>query len=422
VSGRRVAITGVGIVSCMGNSFDELIPRLRRGESGVRAVPAWAELGIKSLVAGTLEGLDEATEAAAIPKRLRPGMSDAALYCSIAARQAVTDAGLTAADLASPRTACIVGSGTGSIQTVYEAATEIAAGRIRRVSPFTVLRCMASSASAAVANLLGVRGPSYSLSSACATSTHCIGHAAQLVRWGVADVALAGGGEDLYAMVTGAFQGLRIALSTRYNETPARASRPYDADRDGFVIAGGGGMVVLEELERARRRGARLRGELAGYAAGSDGHDLVLPEPSGEQAAACLRSALADAAVSPREVGYVNTHGTSTVAGDVAELRALRLVFEEPARGSGGVPPFSSTKSMTGHSIGAAGAHELIYCLAMMEGGFLAPSINIERPDPELAGLPVLTEAVEARPAVMLSSNFGFGGTNAALVVRRAEG
>jgi 3-oxoacyl-[acyl-carrier-protein] synthase I len=419
-----VAITGAGLVSCLGNSYDEVVPRLRNGESGVRAVPEWAELGIKSCVAGTIVDLEAAVERAEIPKKLRPAMSDAALFCAVSARQAVAASGLDPAALASPRAACIVGSGTGSSETVVEATALVSSGKIRRVDPFSVLRCMASSASAAVANLYRVRGPSYSISSACATSAHCIGHAAQLIRWGAADIALAGGGEDLYEMVTASFQGLRIALSTHYNDSPTRASRPYDADRDGFVIAGGGGIVVLEELEHARRRGAPIWAELAGYAAGSDGYDLVLPEPSGEQAAACMRAALADAGVTAPEVSYVNTHGTSTVAGDVAELEALRAVFS-----AGGaahevpheVPAFSSTKSMTGHPIGAAGVHEVIYCLAMLREGFLAPSINIETPAPELAGMPILTRAVATQADVVLSNNFGFGGTNASLVLRRAE-
>lgn len=419
MTSRRVAITGAGIVSCLGNSYEEVVPRLRNGESGVRAVPEWAELGIKSCVAGTIVDLEAAEERAEIPKKLRPAMSDAALFCAVSARQAVAVSGLAPEALASPRVACIVGSGTGSSETVVEATALVSSGRIRRVDPFSVLRCMASSASAAVANLYRVRGPSYSISSACATSAHCIGHAAQLIRWGAADVALAGGGEDLYEMVTASFQGLRIALSTHYNDSPPRASRPYDAGRDGFVIAGGGGIVVLEELEHARRRGAPIWAELAGYAAGSDGYDLVLPEPSGEQAAACMRAALEDAGVTPSEVSYVNTHGTSTVAGDVAELEALRAVFADG--GADGVPAFSSTKSMTGHPIGAAGVHEVIYCLAMLREGFLAPSINIETPMPELAGMPIVTRAVPMRPDIVLSNNFGFGGTNASLVLRRAE-
>jgi 3-oxoacyl-[acyl-carrier-protein] synthase-1 len=415
VISRRVAITGAGIVSCLGNSYDEVVPRLRRGESGVQAVPEWADLGIKSCVAGTVEHLEEAVERARIPKKLRPAMSDAALFCAVASREAVASSGLDGETLAGPRTACIVGSGTGSSETVVRATTLVREGRIRRVDPFSVLRCMASSASAAVAALYEVEGPSYSISSACATSAHCIGHAAQLIRWGAADIALAGGGEDLYEMVTASFQGLRVALSTGFNEEPARASRPYDADRDGFVIAGGGGVVVLEDLEHARQRGAPVWAELAGYAAGSDGYDLVLPEPTGEQAAACMRAAIEDAGLTPEDVDYVNTHGTSTVAGDVAELEALRRVFGE------GVPPFSSTKSMTGHPIGAAGAHELFYCLAMMREGFLAPSINIDSPMPELGDLPVVTTALETRADVMLSNSFGFGGTNAALLIRRID-
>jgi len=412
---RRVAITGVGLISCLGHDYAGVIARLRRGESGIQAVPEWAQFGIKSLIGGRIEGLEEKRARTPLPKKLLLGMSDAALYCSLAAADAVADAGLPEGELADSRTACIVGSGTGSVAAVYAGAKLAYAGQIRRMHPFTVLRCMASSASAAVANLLGVRGPSYSISSACATSAHNIGHALQLIRAGVVDRAVAGGGEDFHEMVTASFQGLRVALSTRYNETPTRASRPYDAARDGFVIAGGGGIVVLEALEQARARGARVRAELAGFGASSDGYDLVLPEPAGVQAAACMERALADAGAERGEVDYVNTHGTSTVAGDLAETRALRELFGDA------VPPFSSTKSMTGHAIGAAGAHELIYCVGMLEQGFLAPSINVETPDPGVAGLPLVTSAREAAPALVLSNNFGFGGTNASLVLRRAD-
>lgn len=411
----RVAVTGLGLVSCLGHSYPEVIERLRRGESGIVAVPHWREHGIKSLVAGRIRDLEQKEEQVRLPKKLVPGMSSAARYCSIAAVDAVADAGLDEEALQTPRTACIVGCGTGSVKTVYKAADLTYSGKIRRVDPFTVLRAMASSPSAAVANLLKVHGPSYSISSACATSAHNIGHAAQLIRSGVVDVAVAGGGEGCNHMITASFQGLRIALSTGYNDTPERASRPYDRGRDGFVISGGGGIVVLENLERARQRGARIRAELIGYAANSDGHDLVLPEPDGRNAAACMLGAIEDAGVERDEVDYVNTHGTATVVGDVAEVEALRRVFGDV------VPPFSSTKSMTGHGIGAAGALELIFCIGMMERGFLAPSINIDDLEPRVEGLPVVTETLERRPRTVLSNNFGFGGTNAALVLRRHE-
>jgi 3-oxoacyl-[acyl-carrier-protein] synthase-1 len=413
---RRVAVTGLGLVSCLGHEYAGVSERLQNGESGVVATPEWDVYGIKSLVAGMITGTDERRKELKIPKKLALGMSDSALYCAMAAKDAVAGSGLGQEELASPRTACIVGSGTGSVRSVEKASQLTHSGQIRRVDPFTVLRCMASSTSAGVANLLGIHGPSYSISSACATSTHNIGHACQLIQAGVIDKAVAGGGEDCNHLVTAAFQGLRIALSTRYNDTPTQASRPFDAGRDGFVISGGGGVLVLEDLEQAQRRGAPIRAEIVGYAANSDGYDMVLPEPDGVRAAQCMELALADAELDPEAVDYVNTHGTATTAGDVAELRALRRVFGD------GLPAFSSTKSMTGHGIGAAGVLEIIFCIAMLEHGFLAPSINVDEPDPEVEGMPLVTETSDRAPTTVLSNNFGFGGTNASIVVRRADG
>jgi 3-oxoacyl-[acyl-carrier-protein] synthase-1 len=414
---RRVVITGAGLVSCLGHDEATVLSALRYGQSGVRAVPPeWRERGLKSLVAGLIENLDGKKQAASLSKKLTPGMSDAALYCAVAARDAVKQAGLGEVELENPLTGCIVGSGVGSVDAVRKAADLYFSGRIRRVDPYTVLRCMASSTSASVANLLKIRGRSYSLSSACATSAHNIGHAYELIRAGALDRAVAGGGEDVSELITAAFQGLRLALSTRYNETPAQASRPYDAGRDGFVISGGAGVVVLEELDHARQRDARIRGEIVGYAANSDGHDLVLPEPEGRQAGACMQEALDDAGLEAGQIDYVNTHGTSTIHGDVAEVKGLRQVFADQ------VPPFSSTKSMTGHGIGAAGGLELIFCLGMIDQGFIAPSINIENLDPAVEGLPVVTEAHEQDLTTVMTNNFGFGGTNATLILRKFDG
>ncbi len=407
----RVAVTGVGLVSCLGHSYETVIDRLSRGESGLATVPRWVELGLKSTVAGTIEDLDEKLEAARIPKKIAPGLSGAALHCSIAARDAVARAGLEAADLESARTGCIVGSGTVAVEAVHREAEIFHSGR--RGSPYTVILSMSSCCSAAVASLLKIHGPSYSISSACATSAHNIGHAYQLIHSGVLDLAVAGGGEGMHELVTVSFQNLRIALSTRFNDRPTAASRPYDRDRDGFVISGGGGIVVLESLDRARARGAPVMAEIVGYAATSDGYDMVLPEPSGEHAAQCMRLALADADLTPEAVDYVNTHGTSTGPGDVIEVAAMREVFGTS------LPRFSSTKSMTGHGLGAAGALELIFCVGMMERGFLAPSINIDHLDPTLEGAPVVTETLHDRPATVLTNNFGFGGTNATLVLRQ---
>lgn len=411
----RVAVTGVGLVSCLGHSYETVIDRIARGESGVATVPRWVELGLQSTVAGTIDELDEKREQARIPKKIAPGLSDAALYCSIAARDAVADARLEPADLESTRTGCIVGSGTVSVGTIYREGTAFYSGK-GRGNPYSVILSMASCTSAAVASLLKIHGPSYSISSACATSAHNIGHAFQLIRSGVLDVAVAGGGEDVHELVTVSFQNLRMALSRGYNDRPTAASRPYDVDRDGFVVGGGGGIVILENLDRARARGARIRAELAGYAATSDGYDMVLPEPGGAHAAECMRLALADAGLAPDAVDYVNTHGTSTGPGDVIEVKAMREVFGDA------MPRFSSTKSMTGHGLGAAGALEMIFCLGMMERGFLAPSINVETLDPALEGAPVVTETIHDRPERVLTNNFGFGGTNATLVLKRADG
>jgi 3-oxoacyl-[acyl-carrier-protein] synthase-1 len=411
-----VAITGIGIVSCLGHDFESVMARLRRGESGLRAMPEWEEFKLTSLVAGPIEGIDEKLAAAAIPKRIRNASSRAAVYCSLAALDAVADAGLESEEVGRRRIACLVGSSTIDGHAVHQTSELTFQGKTRRVSPYTCYRAMCSGTSAIVANLLGVHGPSYSISSACSTSTHNIGNAFELVRAGIVDGAVAGGGEDVSELIAATFQALRVALSTHHNDRPQTASRPYDKDRDGFVLSGGAGVVMLESLEAARARGARIHAELVGYAANSDGHALVLPEPEGRYGAECVRLALADAALEPAELAYVNTHGTSTVAGDASEVKAMRAVFGDS------MPPFSSTKSMTGHALGAAGAHELIYTVGMLEGGFLAPSINIENRDPEFAGLPIVTEPTERQIDTALTLNFGFGGTNAALVARRYAG
>jgi len=410
---KRVVVTGVGIVSCLGHSYLDVIRRLRNGESGIRGVPEWSEFGIKSLVAGTLKDVEAKTRAAAIGKELLLGMSDAALYCALSALDAVEDAGLTEKELQSIRIGCIVGSGTGSVATVYKAAKLAYSGQSRRIDPFAILRCMSSSTSASVANLLKIQGPSYSIGAACATSSQNIGHAFSLVRSGVLDAVVAGGGEEVNELISACFQGQRTTLSTGYNDTPEAASRPFDASRDGFVLSGGGGIVVIEELGHAQMRGAKIRAEIIGYGATSDGYHMVTPRPDGMQDAACMRMAIDAAGIRPETIDYVNAHGTSTVAGDSAEVQALRRVFGDR------VPPFSSTKSMTGHAIGAAGAHELIYCIGMLEHGFLAPSINVNKLDPAFEGLPLITEAVNRGPTTVLTNNFGFGGTNASLVLRR---
>jgi 3-oxoacyl-[acyl-carrier-protein] synthase-1 len=412
---RRAVITGAGVLSSLGNSLAEVEARLRAGIPQIETVAEWAELGLRCQVAGVVHGAAELAEAAGLPRREVLAMSNGALYCTLAAAQAIADAGLDAAELASPRTGCIVGTGIGSTTAVYRGGVEVHAGRARRVDPYSVVKSMASSASAALVHRFRIGGRSYSLASACATSAHAIGHAAELVRAGLQDIVIAGGGEEIDELVAAAFAALRTALSTRFNDRPALASRPFAADRDGLVPASGAGVVIVESLERARARGARVRAEVAGFGANSDGFDLVLPEPSGTRAGECVALALADAGAEPGEVDYVNAHATGTLAGDLAEAAALRRVF------GAALPAISSTKSLGGHSLGAAGAQEAIHCLLMLEGGFVAPSANSEARDPALADLPVGTEARPARLGLVLSNSFGFGGTHAVLALRRAE-
>jgi len=410
---QPVVVTGLGIVSCLGDTYPAVVDSLRRGSSGVRAAQGWQELGLKSLVAGALGDVESRKTNAGIPKKILPALSDAALYCALAARDAVADAGLTAAEISTGDFGCFVGSGTGSVTSIYHSGALLYQQKSRRIDPYVCLRSMSSCCSAVVANLLDISGRSYSISSACATSAHNIGHAYELIRAGQLEAAVAGGGQDVNELVSAAFQALRLALSTRHNATPERASRPYDAARDGFVLSGGGGIVVLESLARARARGARIHAEILGFGANSDAFDLVLPDPSGRQAADCIRRALDDARIAPEAVDYVNTHGTSTPAGDPAEIEALRQVFGDR------MPPFSSTKSMTGHALAAAGAQELIYCMGMLENGFIAPSINVENLDPAFEDLPVVTATRERELGTVISNSFGFGGTNAVLVLGR---
>jgi 3-oxoacyl-[acyl-carrier-protein] synthase-1 len=412
VDSRQVVITGVGLVSCLGNDYLPVVDALRNGVSGVRAMPEWENLGIKSRVAGAMVDLNAKCETTPLSKRLLPAMSEADKYCCIASVDAVKDSNLSEGDLQSARTACIVGTGIGSVESIYAGAQQVYSGQIGRMSPFTVLKGMASSSSAVIANLLKVHGRSYSISSACSTSSHTIGTAYELIRSGVIDRAIAGGGEEVHPLITAAFQALRFALSTKYNDRPKQASRPYDVSRDGFVIGGGAGIVVLEALDLALARGARPRAEVIGFGATSDGHDMVMPEPEGKHAAACMRSAIQNAGIKPAEIGAINTHGTSTSIGDLAEIHAMKEVF------NGRLPPFSSTKSMTGHPLGAAGALEAIFCIAMLEHQFIAPSINIETLDPEFEGLPIVRSPNSTALQTILSNSFGFGGTNASLLFK----
>jgi 3-oxoacyl-[acyl-carrier-protein] synthase I len=402
---ERVVITGLGIVSCLGNDRDTVAASLREGRSGIRAIPEYAELGFRSQVGGAPDiDLD-----ARIDRKQRRFMGDAAAFAYLGLQDAIADAGLDPAAISDPRIGVIAGSGGGSCANQVEAADLLRSKGVRRVGPYMVTRTMCSTVSANLATAFRLRGVNYSISSACATSAHCIGAAMEQIQLGKQDIVFAGGGEELHWTQTMLFDAMG-ALSSKYNATPERASRAYDAGRDGFVIAGGGGMVVVESLSHAQARGARILAEIVGYGATSDGADMVAP--SGEGAARCMRQALATV---DGPIDYLNTHGTSTPVGDVAELGAMREVFGEH------VPPFSSTKSLSGHSLGAAGVHEAIYCLLMLERGFIAGSVNVETPDEAAAGLPLVTRSREAALRTVMSNSFGFGGTNASLVLRRLD-
>lgn len=405
---RRVVVTGLGIVSCLGNDAAAVSDSLRALRPGIRHVPEYAELGLRSHVAGVPD-IDLAAE---IDRKLKRFMGDAAGYAYVAMREAIADAGLDEALVHGERTGLIAGSGGGSPQWQIETGDLLRNKGVRKVGPYMVPRTMGSTVSAALSTAFGIRGLSYSISAACATSAHCIGAAADLIRHGAQDVMLAGGGEELHWGMTSQFDAMG-ALSTKHNDTPSRASRPYDADRDGFVIAGGGGMLVLEEYGHAKARGANILAELVGYGVTSDGVDMVAP--SGEGAVRCMRMALEGASSRGHgRIDYLNTHGTSTPVGDVVELQAIRDVFGDD------VPPLSSTKALSGHSLGAASVHEAIYCLLMMREGFVAGSANIEQLDPKAEGFPILRESRDAELDTVMSNSFGFGGTNATVIFARA--
>ncbi|WP_455372135.1 beta-ketoacyl-ACP synthase I [Limibacillus halophilus] len=405
---RRVVVTGLGIVSSIGNNKEEVTQSLRQGRSGIVFAEDYAEHGFRSHVHGSLKiDLDEH-----IDRRVRRFMGDGAAYNYVAALEAIADAGLEEKDVSNERTGLICGSG-GPSTSNQTAAYDIAREKgVKRMGPYMVPRCMSSTNSANLATSLKIKGVSYSISSACSTSAHCIGNGAEMIQYGKQDVVLAGGGEELHWTLSMLFDAMG-ALSGGYNDTPERASRPYDKDRDGFVIAGGGGVVVLEELEHAKARGAKIYGELIGYGATSDGVDMVAP--SGEGAVRCMRQALATAGNA--KVDYINAHGTSTPVGDITELNAIREVF------GADLPKVASTKSLTGHAQGAAGVTEAIYSLLMMENNFIAPSINIENQDPGAEGMPIVKETEEnAKLDCIMSNSFGFGGTNACLAFQRYEG
>ena len=401
---RRVAITGIGIVSCIGNSTAEVSDSLKNGKSGISRADKYVELGFRSQIYG-MPTLDIE---AAVDKRVRRFMGESAAWNYVAMEQAIADAGLEENDIINPMTGLIMGSGGPSTHTLIEAADTTRESGPKRIGPFAVPKCMSSTNSATLATPFGIKGVNYSISSACATSTHCIGNAAEMIQWGKQDVVFAGGGEALEWSLSSLFDAMG-AMSSKYNDTPASASRAYDKNRDGFVIAGGAGVLVLEEMERAQKRGAKIYAEIAGYGATSDGHDMV--QPSGEGAIRCMEMAMKDLDV---PVDYINPHATSTPVGDIKEIEALREVFGADC------PPISATKSLTGHSLGAAGVQEAIYSLLMMQDDFIAASAHIEELDPDFADMPIVQETREnAGLNCILSNSFGFGGTNGSLVMKR---
>jgi 3-oxoacyl-[acyl-carrier-protein] synthase-1 len=401
---RRVVITGLGIISSIGNNRQEVIRSLREGRSGIEFIKEYAELGFRSQIAGTLKiDVD-----ARIDRKLRRFMGNSAAYNYLAMQEAIADSGLAEDMVSNPRTGLIAGSGGASTENVSLAIDLLREKGVRRVGPYMVPRTMSSTNSACLATPFRIHGVNYSISSACSTSAHCIGNGYELIQFGKQDIVFAGGGEELHWTLTLMFDAMG-ALSSRYNATPTSASRPYDASRDGFVIAGGGGMVVLEELEHARKRGATIYAELVGYGATSDGYDMV--QPSGEGAVRCMQQAMATV---DGPIDYINAHGTSTPVGDMRELEAIRKVF------GGRLPRITSTKSLTGHSLGAAGVHEAIYSLLMMQEDFISASANITELDPDGVGFPIVREChANAGLNTIMSNSFGFGGTNATLIFRR---
>ncbi len=401
---KRVVISGYGIVSCLGNNKQDVLTSLYEGKSGIRFKQEYQDMGMRSHVAGSIDIKIEDH----IDRKARRFMGDAAAYAYIAMQQAIEDAGLSDEQISNPRTGLIMGSGGASSCNQVEAADILRERGIKRVGPYMVPRTMASTTSACLATPFKINGINYSISSACATSTHCIGNAMEQIQMGKQDIVFAGGGEEEHWTLSMLFDAMG-ALSSKYNETPATASRTYDATRDGFVIAGGGAVLVIEELQHALDRGAHIYAEITGYGATSDGADMVAP--SGEGAARCIQQALATASATP---DYINTHGTSTPVGDVKELEAIRTVFGDK------VPPLSSSKSLAGHSLGASGAQETIYSLLMMEHGFIQASANITEMDELAQDFPIVTTRQDdAKLNTILTNNFGFGGTNACLIVER---
>ena len=409
---RRVVITGIGITSSIGITADEVSNALRQGRSGIVAAPEYTELGFRSQIHGSVKiNLDDHVDR----KQMR-FMGAGAAYAVLSMQQAVADSGLEESEVSHPRTGLIAGSGGPSTYNLMQAADITRNKGPKRIGPYMVPRCMSSTVSACIATFFAIKGVNYSISSACSTSAHCISAASDAIRYGQQDIVFAGGGEELHWTLSVLFDAMG-AMSSGFNDQPEQASRPYDATRDGFVIAGGGGMVVLEERDRALKRGAKIYGEIVGAAANSDGFDMVAP--SGEGAVRCMNLALKgyDGKGFAQNVDYINTHGTSTPVGDIQELDAIKKVFA----GAGYLPYISSTKSLTGHSLGATGVQEVIYTLLMMRDGFIAGNANLENPDPEIGAIPIVASARDHKIDLALSNSFGFGGTNSTLAIKRHE-
>lgn len=404
---RRVVVTGIGIVSSIGSNQQEVTESLRQGRSGIRSSEEYREMAFRSQVYGPIDlNLDDL-----IDRKIRRFMGDGAAYNYLAMQEAIADSGLDESEISHPRTGLIMGSGGPSTANLLLAFDNYREKGVKKVGPYMVPRIMSNTNSACLATPFKIKGVNYSISSACATSAHCIGNAAELIQLGKQDIIFAGGGEEVHWTMTVLFDAMG-ALSSQYNDRPEIASRPYDVDRDGFVISGGGGVLVLEELEHAKARGAKIYGELIGYGATSDGFDMV--QPSGEGAARCMRQAMESVR---NKIDYINAHGTSTPIGDIKELQAVKSVFGDE------VPPISSTKSLTGHALGAAGVHEAIYSLLMMNGGFISASAHIETLDPGAEGVPIVRKRIDdARIDTVMSNSFGFGGTNASLIFGRYGG
>lgn len=402
---KRVVVTGLGIVSCIGNDQNAVLNSLKEGKSGIKTNPDYVEHGFRSTISGSVD-IDLSEH---IDRKIYRFMGDAAGFAYVSMKQAIEDAGLSPEQVSNERTGIIMGSGGASTASVVESADIIRQRGVKRAGPYRVTQTMGSTVSACLATPFKIKGVNYSISSACATSAHCIGNAMELIQLGKQDVIFAGGGEEEHWTLTGLFDAMG-ALSTKYNDAPETASRPYDESRDGFVIAGGGGCVVIESLEHAQARGAKIYAELVGYGATSDGYDMVAP--SGEGAARCMRQALQGI---DGKVDYINSHGTSTPVGDLAELGAVKEVFGE------NIPPIASTKSLTGHSLGATGVQEAIYTLLMMQNNFIAASANVSTLDSGASGVPIVTSLQEKEIKLAMSNSFGFGGTNATLVLKKFE-